>query len=73
VIGCVYNNNLQAPDAASISPTKSLFQTNSSRKANCYNELSIDDAAGSEMIYLKAAKDMALDIAGDYNTIFKKF
>ena len=66
VIGCVYNADNNPANSVVTNPTKSAFKTNSTRKNGRYNELSIDDAMGMEKISVKAAKDMAVSVAGNY-------
>ena len=67
ITGCVYNAEKNPPHSVTHNPTKSLFKTNSTRKKDCYNELSIDDAVGAEEIHIKAAKDMNMLVGDNYS------
>lgn len=67
VVGCVYNADNKPPSYVTANPTKSTFRTNSTRKAGSYNELSMDDAVGNEAIAVTAAKNMTMNVAGNYS------
>jgi type VI secretion system secreted protein VgrG len=57
VTGCVYNGDNTPPLDLPHDKTKSTFRTASSPGGEGFNELRIEDAAGSEEIYVHAQKD----------------
>ncbi|MDP3371700.1 MAG: type VI secretion system tip protein TssI/VgrG [Candidatus Paracaedibacteraceae bacterium] len=71
ITGCVYNADNMPPNYAVTNPTKSTFKTNSTRKVDCYNEFSMDDAIGKEEIRVTAAKDMTMNVSGNYSVTLK--
>lgn len=58
VTGCVYNGQNETPYPLPDKRTKSSIFTSSSPRNGGYNELSFEDASGSEEIYMRAQKDM---------------
>ncbi len=70
VIGCVYNSSNMPPYAAD-SPTKSTLKSNTSKGGGGYNEIRLEDSAGSEEIYIQAEKDMNVLIKNDRHELLK--
>jgi type VI secretion system secreted protein VgrG len=67
VMGAVYNATHPPPFAPPLGQTKSGIKTQSVGGAGG-NELSFEDAAGGEVIYLKAQRDLAVQVARDHDT-----
>lgn len=65
VMGCVANNQNPVPYPLPENKTKSVFRSKSSRASTGYNELSLEDRAGSEKIYVRAQRDMEQNIQND--------
>jgi uncharacterized protein involved in type VI secretion and phage assembly len=57
VLGCVYNGTHPPPFALPVSKTRSGIRTHSTPGAAGHNELSFEDAASREQIYLHAQRD----------------
>ncbi|GGB51500.1 hypothetical protein GCM10011502_25790 [Oceanisphaera marina] len=57
ITGCLFNGNNQLPYALPEHKTRSTFKTASSPGGEGSNELRFEDKAGSEEIYLHAARD----------------
>lgn len=60
VTGCVYNGTHPPPFALPSEVSKSGFRTQSFPGGEGYNELSFDDRSGSEVVHLRAEKDLSL-------------
>ncbi len=60
VTGCVYNGTHPPPFALPSEVSKSGFRTQSFPGGEGFNELSFDDRAGSEVVHLRAEKDLSL-------------
>ncbi|MFO0546977.1 MAG: type VI secretion system tip protein TssI/VgrG [Polyangiaceae bacterium] len=58
VLGCVYNGATPTPFALPGEKTKSGIRTRSSPGGKGYNQLSFQDSAGAEEIYLHAERDL---------------
>jgi type VI secretion system secreted protein VgrG len=67
VVGCVYNGANAAPYKLPDEKTKTVLRTNSSPGGDGYNELSFEDAAGSEQVYLQAQKDHKILVKNNKN------
>lgn len=65
VTGRVYNGANRPPAPASGAPTISTFKSSSSPGGGKHNELSFDDAAGTEQIKIHAAKDWNSEVGHD--------
>jgi type VI secretion system secreted protein VgrG len=65
IVGSVYNGS--HPPAANLpgNKTQSAVQTNSSPGGSGSNELRLEDAAGSELVYLHAQKDLTAATVND--------
>jgi hypothetical protein len=64
VTGCVYNGASMPPHALPEELSKSTFKTNSTPGGDGFNELRIEDAAGSEQIFVHAQRRMDLRVRG---------
>jgi type VI secretion system secreted protein VgrG len=67
VVGCVYNGT-NTPYGSPEGKTKTGLKSNSSPGGGGSNELSFDDAAGSEAIFAHAQKDYTEVIENDHTT-----
>ena len=65
ITGCVPNKITSAPYPLPENKTKTVLRSNSSPANGGYNELSIEDRAGQELIYLRAQRDMEQKIEHD--------
>ncbi|CAI1184157.1 Uncharacterized protein conserved in bacteria [Serratia fonticola] len=68
VSGRYYNGLNKPPYPLPANKTKSVWRTKS-HKAEGFNELSFEDEAGSEEIYIHAEKDMNIEIKNQYSTV----
>ena len=66
VVGCVYNQTHPVPFKLPISKTMSGIRTQSSPGGGGYNELSFEDLAGSELVYLHAQRDLSELVQRDH-------
>lgn len=58
VVGRAYNNGAQPPDPLPKHKTKSSWRSSSSPGGEGYSEISIDDARGEELVYMRAQRNM---------------
>lgn len=65
VMGCVYNNTNRPAVDHPQSSSQTRLRSNSTPGGNGFNELSFEDAAGSERVYLHAQHDHAEDVLHD--------
>lgn len=65
VLGTVYNKVTPTPFQLPRDKTKSGIKTKSTPRADGANELSFEDAAGRERIYVHAERDLAIDVTND--------
>ncbi|PRQ10249.1 type VI secretion system Vgr family protein [Enhygromyxa salina] len=68
VTGCVYNGANATPYPLPDDKTKSTIKSASSPGGGGFNELRLEDAAGSEEIYIHAQKDFNEVVLNDHNT-----
>jgi type VI secretion system secreted protein VgrG len=68
VTGAVYNGQQPVPYTLPDEQTKSTVKSNSSKGGNGFNEIRLEDKAGSEELYLHAQKDMTIDVLNDQTT-----
>lgn len=61
-VGCVYNGLHSIPQALPENRTKSTIRTQSSPGGNGHNELTFEDAAGSEEVYLRAQRNLRTQV-----------
>ncbi|UVJ45953.1 type VI secretion system tip protein VgrG [Pseudomonas sp. LS1212] len=65
ITGCVPNKLTPVPYPLPANKTKTVLRSHSSPRSGGYNELSIEDRSGQELIYLRAQRDMAQKIEND--------
>ncbi|MDD2058471.1 type VI secretion system tip protein VgrG [Pseudomonas sp. GD03860] len=65
ITGCVANKVNAPPYSLPEHKTKTVLRSSSSPANGGYNELSIEDRAGQELIYLRAQRDLAQKIEHD--------
>ncbi len=68
VTGCVYNGENNVPDELDKEKTKSIIRTRSTPSSDGYNELSFEDNAGKEKVYIRAEKDFRELVQHDHDT-----
>ena len=61
-VGCVYNGSHRPPYTLADERTKSTIRTQSTPGAEGHNELTFEDAAGAEQIYVRAQRDLSTNI-----------
>ncbi|MFJ2714652.1 type VI secretion system tip protein TssI/VgrG [Pseudomonas sp. NPDC087346] len=62
ITGCVANKSTLPPYSLPDHKTRTVLRSHSSPHTGGYNELSIEDRAGQELIYLRAQRDLAQKI-----------
>lgn len=65
ITGCVSNRVNAPPYSLPDHKTRTVLRSESSPRNGGYNELSIEDRAGQELIYLRAQRDMAQKIGNN--------
>jgi type VI secretion system secreted protein VgrG len=65
ITGCVPNKGTPVAYALPANKTKTVLRSQSSPHSGGYNELSIEDRAGQELIYLRAQRDMEQKVEND--------
>ncbi|WP_296259256.1 MULTISPECIES: type VI secretion system tip protein VgrG [unclassified Pseudomonas] len=65
ITGCVPNKVTPVPYPLPEHKTKTVLRTHSSPASGGYNELSIEDRAGQEVIYVRAQRDMEQKVEND--------
>lgn len=65
ITGCVLNGRTPAPYPLPANKTRTVLRSHSSPKSGGYNELSIEDRSGQELIYLRAQRDMEQNVQHD--------
>lgn len=68
ITGCVPNKITPVPYPLPAHKTKTALRSHSSPASGGYNELSIEDRAGQELIYLRTQRDMEQVILNDIDT-----
>ncbi|WP_339561057.1 type VI secretion system tip protein TssI/VgrG [Pseudomonas sp. EA_65y_Pfl1_P113] len=68
ITGCVPNKVMPVAYALPANKTKTVLRSHSSPASGGYNELSIEDRAGQEKIYLRAQRDIEQVILNDSDT-----
>lgn len=58
VVGRVYNNTTRVPYKLPENKTKSTWKSDSTPGSNGFNEIMFDDAAGSELVYVQAERNL---------------
>lgn len=67
-VGCVFNGAHRPPYELPADRTKSTIRTQSTPGADGYNELTFDDAAGSERVFIRAQRDLDAHVLHDLST-----
>jgi len=67
-VGCVYNGAHRPPYDLPSARTKSTIRTQSTPGGDGHNELTFDDAAGAERVYIRAKRDLHAHALHDLNT-----
>ncbi|MHC8330381.1 type VI secretion system tip protein TssI/VgrG [Pseudomonas sp. LB3P25] len=65
ITGCLINKVTPAPYPLPENKTRTVLRSHSSPHNGGYNELSIEDRAGQELIYLRAQRDMEQKVEND--------
>lgn len=65
ITGCVPNNVTALPYSLPENKTRTVLRSHSSPASGGYNELSIEDRAGQEKIYLRAQRDLEQKVEND--------
>ncbi|SEQ65003.1 type VI secretion system secreted protein VgrG [Pseudomonas sp. NFACC02] len=65
ITGCVPNKVMAVPYPLPANKTRTVLRSHSSPSSGGYNELSIEDRAGQELIYLRAQRDIEQLILND--------
>ncbi len=65
ITGCVPNKVTRVPYPLPANKTKTVLRSSSSPASGGYNELSIEDRSGQELIYLRAQRDMEQRVEND--------
>ncbi|TFB41739.1 type VI secretion system tip protein VgrG [Pseudomonas sp. F01002] len=68
ITGCVVNKVNSAAHSLPENKTKTVLRSHSSPHTGGYNELSLEDCAGQEQIYLRAQRDLEQLILNDSDT-----
>ena len=68
ITGCVPNKVMPVPYPLPANKTKTVLRSHSSPHSGGYNELSIEDRAGQEKIYLRAQRDIEQLVLNDSDT-----
>ncbi|MCH9685745.1 MAG: type VI secretion system tip protein VgrG, partial [Deltaproteobacteria bacterium] len=68
VVGCVYNGANPPPYDLPASKTKSTIKTTSSEGGEGFNEFRLEDAKGSEEVFLHAQKDFNEKVLNNHST-----
>ncbi len=65
IVGRVHNGAAPAPQSFPKDATVSTWRSRSSPGGEGYNELSFDDAAGRELVFMHAQRDVAVEVLHD--------
>lgn len=65
ITGAVYNAENTVPYALPAGATRTTLKSNSSKGGGAFNEVRLEDKAGSEEMLLQAGKDMLIDVPGN--------
>lgn len=68
ILGCVYNGLNPLPFPLPANATRSGLRTQSLPTKEGYNELSFEDTAGAEVVYLRAERDFLREVLHDEQT-----
>jgi type VI secretion system secreted protein VgrG len=62
ITGCVYNAQQQVPYTLPDNQTRTTLKSSSSKGGSGFNEICLEDKAGSEEIFIQAQKDMTISV-----------
>jgi type VI secretion system secreted protein VgrG len=65
VTGCMNNTDAMPPDALPDNRTRSIFRTRSTPNSSGFNEISLEDKAGSEQLFMRGERDQDIRIKHD--------
>ncbi len=68
VTGCLYNGTHDPPYELDANKTRTVLKTQSTGATGGYNELSFEDANGSEEVYLRGQKNLREEVLNDHST-----
>ncbi|MFO0588527.1 MAG: type VI secretion system tip protein TssI/VgrG [Polyangiaceae bacterium] len=68
VMGCLYNATHPVPNGLPAQATRSSIRTRSSPGGGGANEISLDDEAGKEQVFVRAERDFEEEVGRDHNT-----
>ncbi len=68
VTGCLYNGTHDPPHTLPDNKTVTTIKTQSTGQTGGYNELSFEDAGGSEEVYLRAQRNLREEVLHDHAT-----
>ncbi len=66
VTGCLYNGVNRTPEALPDKKSRSVLRTHDTPDGDGYNELAFEDLHGSELVYLRAQKDLSEKVFNDH-------
>ena len=72
VVGTLYNASQTVPYTLPDEQTKSTIKSSSSKGGSGFNEIRLEDKAGSEEIYIHAQKDMTISVSNKMTTTVTK-
>jgi type VI secretion system secreted protein VgrG len=72
ITGSVYNASQTVPYALPDNQTRSTLKSNSSKGGSGFNEIRLEDKAGSEELFIQAQKDMNLIVLNDSTATITK-
>ena len=68
ITGCVYNAQQQVPYTLPDNQTRTTLKSSSSKGGSGFNEICLEDKAGSEEIFIQAQKDMTISVLNNEST-----
>jgi type VI secretion system secreted protein VgrG len=68
ITGCVYNAQQQVPYTLPDNQTRTTLKSSSSKGGSGFNEIRLEDKAGSEEIFIQAQKDMTITVLNNEST-----
>ncbi|HEX4135064.1 MAG TPA: type VI secretion system tip protein TssI/VgrG [Bryobacteraceae bacterium] len=72
VVGSLYNASQTVPYTLPDEQTKSTIKSSSSKGGSGFNEIRLEDKAGSEEVYIHAQHDMTVDVSNKLSTTVMK-
>lgn len=65
VVGSAFNGRTRVPYQLAREKTRSVWKSNSSPKSDGFNELTMEDKAGKELVYVQAQRDLSKLVKAD--------